>query len=137
MSTKKIPHLSDTSSLVGKNVRIYRNIKTNVWSIWCMDECRVIAHVDSIRLKDAVFHVSEKGRQRVIREKRKNVHAWVHGVVTNNPPTAVREEFRLSYNPYKSAYFMRKMADNIFQRVTHCRLVVLHSDGKVTGGIPL
>ena len=137
MSTKKIPHLSDTSSLVGKNVRIYRNIKTNVWSIWCMDECRVIAHVDSIRLKGAVFHVSEKGRQRVIREKRKNVHAWVHGVVTEDPLLSTMEQFRLSYNPYKSAYFMRKLAENQFQRVTHCPLVVLHSDGRVTGGIPL
>lgn len=42
---------------------------------------KVIAHLDRILLTDATFHVSEPGRQRVIREQRKNVHAVIRGEV--------------------------------------------------------
>jgi hypothetical protein len=135
--SKKIPHLQDTSSLVGKRVRVHRDAKRDVWSVFDLDECSVVAFVDSVRLLGAEFHVSESGRHRVIREQKDYLHTWIHGVVTGESAMRGLDTFRLSYNPYKSAYFMRKMAENIFQRVTHCPLVVLHSDGKVTGGIPL
>jgi len=40
---------------------------------------KVIDHVLGLALKDATFKVSRAGRERVIREQRKNVHAGVQG----------------------------------------------------------
>lgn len=34
-------------------------------------------------LSDATFKVSQAGRKRAVREKRRNVHAWVEGVASN------------------------------------------------------
>ena len=45
------------------------------------DKGRVVGHVSAIELEGCSFRVSEAGRQRVIRERRKNVHATVRGRV--------------------------------------------------------
>ena len=65
----------------------------------------MVAHVDSIWLSDVRFKVSEKGRERVLRERRKNVHAGVEG---NWEPhfSRSRDNFeRVSYDPYRSGNF--------------------------------
>jgi hypothetical protein len=54
-----------------------------------------------------LFKVSEAGRQRVLREKRKNVHAFVEGIIgdpMNLPDPADLQ--RVSYNPYKAGTFV-------------------------------
>jgi hypothetical protein len=64
-------------------VRVYRNITKNCWSIKSEDEelgQRVIGHAQSVILGIGSFKVSEAGRDRVRKEKRKNVHAWVTGM---------------------------------------------------------
>ena len=54
------------------------------------DKGRVVGHVSAIQLEDCSFCVSEAGRQRVIRDRCKNVHATVLGRVveasTEAPP---------------------------------------------------
>jgi hypothetical protein len=56
------------------------------------------------------FKVSEKGRQRVLKEKRKNVHAFVAAdiVLANFLPTDFSKYVEVTYNPYKYATFVRK-----------------------------
>ena len=55
---------------------IYWNLNRSCWSVRLRG--KVIDHVDKIMvIKNCVFHVSEAGRQRVLREKRKNVHGWI------------------------------------------------------------
>jgi hypothetical protein len=64
---------------------------------------RIIAHVDTINLTDAKFVVNESGRQRVLRERSKNVHATVHGTVgTPGWKTGIP----VTYNPYKYSSFV-------------------------------
>lgn len=96
-------------------VFVYYNLHRNMFSVKALEgeqKGRVIAHRDSVFLEGAVFKVSEAGRQRVIREKRKNVHAGVVGIWTpgaGNPlPNTVRE---ITYNPYKYDSFV--YADNL------------------------
>lgn len=43
------------------------------------DKGRVIGYATALELSACTFRVSEAGRQRVLREKRKNVHATVRG----------------------------------------------------------
>lgn len=63
-------------------VRVYRNLHSRLgdgrhWSI--RQGQHVVAHADSLHLVDVRFVVSEKGRQRVLSERRKNVHAFAEG----------------------------------------------------------
>jgi hypothetical protein len=65
-------------------VRVYRNLHSSYgdgrrWSI--RQGPHVVAHADNLHLVDVRFVVSEKGRQRVLAERRKNVHAFAEGRV--------------------------------------------------------
>lgn len=68
----------------------------------------VIAHVKYAKLTDAKFKVSEAGRQRVIKEKRKNVHAFIEGIwdSANDGMFDMVTVKRVSYNPYQSGNFI-------------------------------
>lgn len=63
-------------------VFVYRNLHQKCWSVRSLSRNnygRVILHCTSVDLSGAVFKVNEKGRQRVIAEQAKNVHAGVVG----------------------------------------------------------
>ena len=63
---------------------VYFNLHRKVWSIKALEgehKGRVIAHSSMVEMSDCSFKVSEAGRQRVLRDKRKNVHAGIVGVV--------------------------------------------------------
>ena len=87
-------------------VRIYFNlhkkmlsIQTKVDGVW-----KVIKHVENAYLENVTFKVSEAGRQRVLNNKRKNVHAYVCGTLINELPTSGVLK-SVSYNPYKCEKF--------------------------------
>lgn len=81
-----------------KNVRVYFNLHKHCYSVQDRKTGRVIAHVDSINIFDAKFVVRENGRQKVLREKQKNVHAFVVGIWEKNPCKKLKT--RVRYNPY-------------------------------------
>lgn len=90
-------------------VFVYYNLHKKCWSVKALEgdkKGRVIAHLPAITLFNVTFKVSEAGRQRVLREKRKNVHA---GVVGNwlgyGVAQFLQKKQRVSYNPYKLPYF--------------------------------
>ena len=63
-------------------VKVYYNLHKNCYSIVSLEKenyGKVIKHENCVPLFDAQFKVSEKGRQRVLREQKKNVHAYVVG----------------------------------------------------------
>ena len=85
-------------------VRVYWNLHRNCWSV--LHKRKVIAYSNNLLLQDVRFIVSEPGRQRVIREKRKNVHAFAEGVVLKENLIKPKEFItRVSYNPYKFGWF--------------------------------
>ena len=90
-------------------VFVYWNLHKNRWSVKAMEgenKGRVIDHVLGLALKDATFKVSRAGRERVLREQRKNVHAGVQGELLHG------EDFfgmtQVTYNPYKYSTFVKK-----------------------------
>lgn len=91
--------------MIGTRVFVYRNLHKKCYSVKCMKTKKVIAHVDSIELIGAVFKVSESGRQRVLREKRKNVHAGVVGIWSNTGSICTDS---VTYNPYRFNSFVYK-----------------------------
>lgn len=83
-----------------KPIRCYRNLHTGLWSV---KQGIVRFHTSEIVLTNARFVVNEVGRQRVLREQRKNVHAYVVGYIY--PPISFTGE-EVYYNPYTCSNFM-------------------------------
>lgn len=91
---------------IGTKVDVYFNLHKKCLSVRDRKTRLVIKHVDSIALDDVTFRVSESGRQRVLREHRKNVHAFVSGVVSSATCCSEQQTFRATYNPYKYSSFV-------------------------------
>jgi hypothetical protein len=90
----------------GARVDVYWNLNKDVFSVRSRERDsygRVIAHVRQVNLSDVTFVVSEAGRQRVLRNRRKNVHAFMRGTWSSSPVPA---DVPLSYNPYTGATFV-------------------------------
>lgn len=111
-------------------VRVYYNLHKACWSIKAMEgplKGRVVAHAAGVALMDARTVVSQAGRERVIREGKKNVHAFIEGQVTAVQGLELRYSYPLDvyetsnveaftdlsggewrevkYNPYKTDHF--------------------------------
>jgi hypothetical protein len=71
---------------------------------------RLFTHADTLLARDVVFKVHEKGRQRVLRERQKNVHAYLlcHDItiLENLPENDFYQE--IYYNPYTTDSFIIK-----------------------------
>lgn len=83
--------------LHGKRVYAYRNLHNGLFSLW--HKGKVIAHVPEVHLDDAKFVVREAGRKKVLREQKKNVHAFVVGTVNHGAKPA-SDAVPVTYNPY-------------------------------------
>ena len=95
---------------VNKKVMVYKNLHNGMFSV--KQGGLVVAHVDSIMLSPAVFNVNQAGRQRVLIEKKKNVHAYVIGYVEGvNIDVEVGGMIPVSYNPYKFKHFYIKSTE--------------------------
>jgi len=104
-------HNQSLKDLRGIKVYVYFNLHKKCLSIKALSgTCKdlVVAHTNTLRLVDATFKVSEAGRQRVLREQRKNVHAGVIGYIKcfdigSSSTTGYEQAY---YNPYKTTTFM-------------------------------
>ena len=92
--------------LKGIKVDVYYNLHKKTFSIRCNG--KVIAHRDKVTIKNPQYIVGEKGKQRVRREKSKNVHAFVRGTLMDNASVetwidqheSMKVAFKVKYNPY-------------------------------------
>ena len=66
-----------------RKVFVYKNLHQNCWSI--RQDGLVKAHTKYLYMWDCLFQVNQKGRERVIKEKQKNVHGGILGYITNDP----------------------------------------------------
>lgn len=103
--TNKKPYLTNLKTLIGKRVRVYRNLTHKCFSVKCKKTNRVIAHVSSVHLQEATFPVSKKLRQRVLESGHKNVHAFVEGVIIENEKDIKNNLTCITYNPRKKDHF--------------------------------
>lgn len=98
-----IPYKSRTFNL-DTPVLVYRNLNKNCWSI--KQNNLIIAHAESLVLHNFQCIIKEAGRNRVLKENHKNVHAFLLGhIVTYNIETPTKT---ITYNPYKFNYFYDK-----------------------------
>ena len=110
------------------HVEVYRNLHNGKFSVRDSKTKRVLAHCDEVTLAGVVFKVSQAGRERVLRERKKNVHAVVKGKLISYQGAesykgrslddavwkwadgkhriAVIGHDKATYNPYKYASFV-------------------------------
>lgn len=97
----------ETDKLIGKKVRIYWNLHRKVWSVQDYKTKRVISYCYFIKLSSVEFKVSQAGRERVLKEKKKNVHAYAIGTIEDYKPFLKKDKVQgVTYNPYKYALFV-------------------------------
>ena len=97
---------------IGLRVMVYYNLHKHTFSVTYKG--KVVLYADYVKLKNVEFRVREGGRERVRREKKKNVHAFVIGDLVdycifpceNMPPESNTNV--ITYNPKKYDTFVNK-----------------------------
>lgn len=97
---------------------VYWNLHKKCFSLRDQKTRKVYDWKDEVVLQDCTFKVSESGRQRVIREKKKNVHAGIVGEVILNLDELWNKyghiaPVEVTYNPYAKEYFFDKKKGHI------------------------
>ena len=96
-----------------RKVFVYKNLHKECWSI--RQDGLVKAHSDDkpVLLYSATMKVNQKGREKVLKEKRKNVHAGISGYIAHPDPSFACwddigwwEMSPITYNPYKYSSFV-------------------------------
>ena len=127
----------------GDRIEVYRNLHKDCFSIRLLrkyegranrdtfpEEGRVVKHLfndEQLHMENVKFAVQPAGRAKVLRERKKNVHAFVRGTYIESGIHAWQSV--ASYNPYKRGYFFTSFGGDI-RRINEARRVSL-SDGKV------
>jgi len=128
------------------NVSIYRNLHNGLISIKSASSGLVLGHAQSVDVAWADFVVNESGRQRVLRDKQKNVHAYVKGLLLNTSGfkpykgrsigpvygalDTIHKATVVSYNPYKAPHFVIKGTSD---KVSKASLCTVSHDGIIAG----
>ena len=117
-------------------IEVYRNLHNGKLSIRDAQTKHVLGHACRVYLHDSKFVVSQAGRERVVRERCKNVHAVVRGVLDKvgvfqsyrgrditpyldeysifndgGETPALKRLYEIKYNPYKFTHFWREDID--------------------------
>lgn len=120
-------------------VDVYRNLHKNIWSIRDRQTGKVIDHQQVVHILDAKFVVQPSGRAKVLREGRKNVHAFVRGTFVPKDVFAIltlQHDFphkwigkgkQVWYNPYKSDKFR---FEETLETVDKAKFVLLGREGR-------
>ena len=90
-------------------VFVYWNLHKHTWSIKALEgpqKGRVIDHSPTVLLRHAEGKVSEAGRQRVLKEQRKNVHAGIVGELVHTEVEGYFPGLPVTYNPYLYSSFV-------------------------------
>ena len=87
--------------------RVYFNVREKNLSVLDYKTNKVTRKVSQVYLTNAMFVVRKSGNKRVREEGRKNVHAFVNGIIQPKLDDAMpqHEVCRVRYDPYTMDYF--------------------------------
>ena len=89
--------------------RVYYNIREKCFSVQDYKTGLVIEHTDKLFMTNAMFVVRKSGNERVKKEGKKNVHAFVNGIRHDKPiDTNHCNNYEVKYNPYTMDFFHYK-----------------------------
>lgn len=106
-------------------VEVYFNLHKKTFSVRSCETGKVIHHTDEIHIANPMFVVRQSGRKRVLREGKKNVHAFVRGDAPISRPYPSHEKLdTITYNPYKYASFVDKHTEEPVYKASRAWLTV-------------
>ena len=119
--------------LTDNSVFVYFNLHKKLFSVRSRKTGKVIGHYHNVNLADAEFRVGQAGRAKVLREKKKNVHAGVAGEMVNDYHRDENGNYTLdttkvTYNPYKYDSFV---ACDTERRVKSAKFVTIQLQGGI------
>jgi hypothetical protein len=108
----KCGHDNEEKNYIGKKVMVYYNLHLHTFSV--KHKNKVIAHADFVNLADVEFRVRPGGRDNVLKQQQKNVHAFVIGTLIDyceypcsDIPKPESADL-ITYDPYKYNSFVYK-----------------------------
>jgi hypothetical protein len=108
-------------------VFVYFNLHKKCFSVKALEGPQkglVIKHTRLIWLENVRYKVSEAGRQRVLRERTKNVHAGVVGTLSFPSIDIGPDDWTpITYNPYKYSTFVTTYEEQPVQYSDACYLL--------------
>lgn len=122
---------------------VYWNLHKGAFSLRSLSgdsKGKVVARKNFFRMKDVKFAVQPAGRERVLRERSKNVHAFVRGSQPDvaddwddsllNSMTLSDEWVRVTYNPYKYESFVIAGTEKPIYSASEVRGFAIDVEGK-------
>jgi hypothetical protein len=122
-----------SNSLIGEKVMVYYNLHKQTFSV--QKHGIVVFHADYLKLRDVEFRVRVGGKEKVRKEKSKNVHAFVIGVLEDfceypceeMPKEPVGEI--ITYNPYLyDSFVFKKTKEPVYNAN---EVVMINSKNKI------
>lgn len=98
---------------LSKPVEMYRCLNRKGFVFSLRQGGKVVGHTTNIILKDCEFIVNKSGKARCIKNKTRNVHAIVKGIITEE--VLSKFSFILRYNPYLKIGFHFKVYDELVE----------------------
>jgi hypothetical protein len=122
-----------SNSLVGERVMVYYNLHKHTFSV--QKHGIVVFHADYLKLRDVEFRVRVGGKEKVRKEKSKNVHAFVIGILEDfceYPCEEMPEEpvgEIITYNPYLyDSFVFKKTKEPVYNAN---EVVMINSKNKI------
>ena len=122
--------MMDGIEVAPDRVKVYFNLHLDCLSVIDAETGLLYCHAHRVELHDAKFRVQEAGRQRVLREKRKNVHAYVVGKCHEIGDVS-KERFREVDNELYEKYSICDCGDKPYD---YCEQCVPESGEEFRGG---
>ena len=115
---------------------VYFNLHKRLFSVRALEgehKGRVVDHLPECAIRGAKFVVSEAGRQRVLREQKKNVHAYVRGELVEDSGDYIKTMAKLAndagtlralkYNPYMYNSFVEESTEEPIYEAGVCLMM--------------
>lgn len=126
----------------GQAVEIYRNLnRRGLWFSFRDRKTKLVVDRfdlkdgDVAAVKDVTFNISKAGQARVRREKRKNVHALIRGLMCyHHDVKAVWSKltpWRVKYDPYNNSTFIGVAENGMTIRLKSAKFVTFDQDGVI------
>lgn len=123
----------DRTLRVGDMVESYRNLnKPEFFSCKATkgeNKGKVACYSKIIVLGDVAFKVSEASRQRILKQKSRNVHAYVKGEFLDCYDGIFKPDDSLicvTYNPYKADWFYHRDSGEVLDKSVRSRYAILN-----------
>lgn len=125
-------HFNHNEIMGGIKVAVYFNLHKDLFSVQSRHKDnygKVLFHCENINLSKVKFVVREGGRDKVLKEKRKNVHAFCYGTINLECKQSVKN--LISYNPYKANHFYYVNDSSPVYSVDQIKMQVINKKGKI------